>query len=139
MTERAPNADFRRKPLIFADSPLLLEIQAFGGRRKPQIFAGNRRFSRKTAGNHRLGSVTLSPSPLARPYIWHHWERSWGCQFRSVAPFGGLQLWDTLQLSEICPVLLGEALSGTTSEKRSVPSRTGGERILEMLWSLQMP
>ena len=34
---------------------------------------------------------------------------------------------------------LWEALSGTTSEKRSVPSRTGGERILEMLWSLQMP
>ena len=31
------------------------------------------------------------------------------------------------------------ALSGTNSEKRSVPSRTGGERILEMLWSLQMP
>ena len=34
---------------------------------------------------------------------------------------------------------LWEALSGTTSEKRSVPSRTGGETILEMLWSLQMP
>ena len=36
MTERAQNADFRRKPQIFADSPLLLEILAFGGRRKPQ-------------------------------------------------------------------------------------------------------
>ena len=36
---------------------------------------------------------------------------------------------------------LWEALSGTTSEKRSVPSRTGGggERIPEMLWSLQVP
>ena len=34
--ERAQNADVCRKPQIFADSPLLLEIQAFGGRRKPQ-------------------------------------------------------------------------------------------------------
>ena len=35
---------------------------------------------------------------------------------------------------------LWEVLSGTTSEKRGVLSRTGGgERILEMLWSLQMP
>ena len=72
MTERAQNADFRRKPQIFADSPLLLEIPASGGagnRRKLQIFAGNRRFSQKTAGNRRLGSVTLGPSPLARPYL----------------------------------------------------------------------
>ena len=35
MTEKAQNAHFRRKPPIFADSPLL-EIQAFGGRRKLQ-------------------------------------------------------------------------------------------------------
>ena len=55
MTERAQNADFRRKPQIFAGSPLLLEIQAFGGRRKLQIFAENRRFSQKTAGNRRFG------------------------------------------------------------------------------------
>ena len=34
---------------------------------------------------------------------------------------------------------LWEALSGTTSEKRGAPSRTGGERILEMLWKPQMP
>ena len=70
MTERAENADFRRKPQIFAASPLLLEIQSFGGRRfsqetadfrrKPQIFAENRR-------NRRLGCVTFGPSPLARP------------------------------------------------------------------------
>ena len=43
MTERAQNADFRRKPLIFADSPFLLEIEAFGGRRKLKIFAEDRR------------------------------------------------------------------------------------------------
>ena len=73
MTERAQNADFRRKPQIFADSPLLLKIQAFGGRRKPQKTAAfrrkPRRFSQKTAGNRRLGSVTLDASPLARPYL----------------------------------------------------------------------
>ena len=34
---------------------------------------------------------------------------------------------------------LWEALSGFTSEKRSAPSRTGGEIILEMLWKPQMP
>ena len=43
MTERAQNADFRTKPQIFADSPLLLEIPAFGGRRKPQKTADFRR------------------------------------------------------------------------------------------------
>ena len=56
VTERAQNTDFCRKRQIFADAPLLLEIQAFGGRRKPQIFAGNRR----------LGSGTSGASPLAR-------------------------------------------------------------------------
>ena len=34
---------------------------------------------------------------------------------------------------------LWEALSRTNSEKRGVPSRTGGERILETLWKPQMP
>ena len=34
---------------------------------------------------------------------------------------------------------LWEAVSGTTSEKRGVPSRIGGEIILEMLWKPQMP
>ena len=66
MTERAQNADFRRKPQIFADSPLLLEIQAFGGRRKLQETADFHRKPKKTAGNRKLGSVTLGPSPLAR-------------------------------------------------------------------------
>ena len=58
MTERAQNADFRRKPQIFADSPLLLEIQAFGERRKPKIFAENRR--KPQIGLRQLRSVTFS-------------------------------------------------------------------------------
>ena len=33
---------------------------------------------------------------------------------------------------------LWKTLSGTTSEKRGVPSRTEGERTLKMLWRLQM-
>ena len=49
VTERAPNADFRRKPQIFADSPLLLEIQAFGGRRFSQETADFRRKPQETA------------------------------------------------------------------------------------------
>ena len=68
MTESTKNADFRRKPQLFADSPLLLEIPAFGGRRKPQktadfrrkpkIFAGNRR--KPQIGLRHLRSVTFS-------------------------------------------------------------------------------
>ena len=49
MTEKAQNADFRRKPQIFADSSLLLQIQAFGGRRKPQKTADFRRKPQETA------------------------------------------------------------------------------------------
>ena len=67
VTEKAQNADFRRKPQIFADSPLLLEIPAFGGRRKPQKTADFRRKPQIFAGNRRLGSVTLGASPSARP------------------------------------------------------------------------
>ena len=68
MTESTKNADFRRKPQIFADSPLLLEIPAFGGRRfsqktadfrrKPQIFAENRR--KPQIGHRHLRCVTFS-------------------------------------------------------------------------------
>ena len=67
MTEKDQNADFRRKPQIFADSPLLLEIPTFGGRRKPQKTADFRRKPKIFAENRRLGSVTLGAPPLARP------------------------------------------------------------------------
>ena len=69
VTERAQNTDFRRKPHIFADSPVswkFKHLEGAGNRRRPQIFAGNRRVSQKTTGNRRLGSVTLGPSPLVR-------------------------------------------------------------------------
>ena len=64
MTESTKNADFRRKPQIFADSPLLLEIPAFGGRRKPQ----------KTADFRRKPKIFAEPSecltpPLANPGV----------------------------------------------------------------------
>ena len=69
MTEREPKTQiFTENPLIFADSPFLLEIQAFGGRRKPQktadfrrkaqIFAENRR--KPQIGLRHLRSVTFS-------------------------------------------------------------------------------
>ena len=57
VTERAQNADFRRKPQFFADSPLLLK---FKWRRKLQIFAENRRFLQKTPGNYRKNSLGTS-------------------------------------------------------------------------------
>ena len=64
MTEKARNADFRRKLQIFADSPLLLEIPAFGGRRKQQKTAGFCRkpqiFAEPQIGLRHLRSVTFS-------------------------------------------------------------------------------
>ena len=36
VTDWGQNADFRRIPKIFADAPLVLEVQALGGHRKPQ-------------------------------------------------------------------------------------------------------
>ena len=73
MTENAQNADFRRKPQIFADSPLLLEIPPFGGRRKPQknadfrrkpkLFAENRR--KPLIGLRHLRCVTFSLAPMS--------------------------------------------------------------------------
>ena len=59
MTENAQNADFRRKPQIFADSPLLLEIPAFGGRRKPQKTADFRRKPQIFAENRRKPQIGL--------------------------------------------------------------------------------
>ena len=59
MTERAQNADFRRKPQIFADSPFLLEIPAFGGRRKPQKTADFRRKPKIFAENRRKPQIGL--------------------------------------------------------------------------------
>ena len=59
MTENAQNADSRRKPQIFADSPLLLEIQAFGGCRKPQKTADFRRKPKIFAENRRKPQIGL--------------------------------------------------------------------------------
>ena len=59
MTEKAQNADFRRKPQIFADSPLLLEIPAFAGRRKPQKTADFRRKPKIFAENRRKVQIGL--------------------------------------------------------------------------------
>ena len=77
MTERAQNADFRRKPQIFADSPLLLEIPAFSGRRKPQetadfrrkpkIFAENRR--KPQIGLRHLRCVSFSSALACLPFV----------------------------------------------------------------------
>ena len=56
MTERT---HFRRKPQIFADSSLLLEIPAFGGRRKPQKTADFRRKPKISAENLRKLQIGL--------------------------------------------------------------------------------
>ena len=87
MTERTKNADFHRKPQIFADSPLLLEIPAFGGRKKPQKAVDFRRKPKIVAENRRkpqIGLRHLGPSPLARPY------RKWGTSTFSGDPQRGV-------------------------------------------------
>ena len=91
MTENPQNADFRRKPQIFAESPLLLEIQAFGGRRKPEKTADFRRKPLIFAANHRkpqiglrhLRSVTFSSALLkvAANFL----EHSFGAFLKGVA------------------------------------------------------
>ena len=60
-------------------------------------------------------------------------SRQWGDNFcreasRCLAGPSGWEFHDRLR----------EALSGNTSKNRGVPSRFGGESILEMLWSIQM-
>ena len=58
--ERAQNKDFRRFTPSSGNSSIC---------RKPQQTADFRRKPKKTTGNRRLGSITLGPSPLARPSI----------------------------------------------------------------------
>ena len=78
VTERAQNADFCRKPQIFADSPLLLEIPAFW---RAQETAENRRFSQKTEDSRRkpqiglrhLRSVTFSSALVLYCLGMHAW------------------------------------------------------------------
>ena len=94
MTESDQNADFRRKPQIFADSPPLLEIPASGGRRRPQKTADFRRKPKTSAGNRRkpqiglchLRSVTFSSALLSEvalmwksPDAAHFQGTSWKC------------------------------------------------------------
>ena len=93
--ERTQNADFRRKPQILADSPFLLEIPAFGGRRKPQKTADFRRKPQIFAENRRKPQIGLR-------------------HLRSVT--------------------FGSALK---SEKRGVPSRTGGREFWKCSGSLK--
>ena len=62
VTDRPQNADFRRKPQIFAYSPLVLGNssiwRAQENHRKPKIFAEKRR--KPQVGVRHLGSVTFS-------------------------------------------------------------------------------
>ena len=83
----SPKCSFWRKTADFRRfTPEILEVQAFGGRRRPQIFA------QKTEDFRRLGSVTLGASPLARPYrplistvlLRDHWQPCASLKLRSA-------------------------------------------------------
>ena len=67
MTEKAQSADFRRKPQIFADSPLLLKVQGLGERRKPQKTADFRR--KPQIGLRHLRCVTFSSALEKLVYV----------------------------------------------------------------------
>ena len=59
MTEKAQNADFRAQKIVdFRRFALLVETQAVGGRRKPQIFKENS--TKPQIGLRHLRSVTFS-------------------------------------------------------------------------------
>ena len=91
MTESAQNADSRRKPQIFADSPESPGNSSFW---RAQIFAENRRFSQKTAGNRRLGSAILGASRSCvalRGFSLRGFGDAWGFPF-----CGGKKVWDSL-------------------------------------------
>ena len=49
--------------------PFSWKFQHLEGAGNRRFSAENRRFSQQNAGNRRLGSVTLGPSPLAWPQI----------------------------------------------------------------------
>ena len=69
VTENPQNTDFAENRRFSQIQWKYKHLEGAGNRRKPQIFAENSRFSQKTAGNRSLGSVTLGPSPLARPNL----------------------------------------------------------------------
>ena len=76
---------WQRKPKtqIFAENRRFLQIHPFSWKFQHLDGAGNRRFSQETAVNCRLGSVTLGPSPLARPYLGSSgkfWDVQEGCK-----------------------------------------------------------
>ena len=84
MTERGQNADFRRKPLTFADSPLLLELQAFPGSRKPQKtghFAENRIFSQGDGRRPRIRKVHFLRAPRQGGF----WQKGVFCRIQCHA------------------------------------------------------
>ena len=94
VTGRAQNADFRRKPQILADSPLLLEIQAFGGCRKPQKTADRAANHRKLQiGLRHLRSVTFSSAPITTSIARYEEHRC----------FGPLKSVQEESAREICP------------------------------------
>ena len=115
MTERAQNADFRREPQIFADSPL--EIQALGDRRKPQKTEDFRR--KPQIGLRHLRSVS----------------------FRSArsAHFGLLQFehatWNDLSLSTL-EVPLRPFLASEGSRENLQHGGSGSRRVLERRWCM---
>ena len=112
MTETAQNADFRRKPLIFADSPLLLEIPALGGRRKPQKTADSRRKPKIFAENRRKPQIGL-------------------CHLRCVTFSSALQVFQTLYSNIHRPAPV---------QNFSLPKKMGGHRgkisVVDMVFFL---
>ena len=65
VTEKAQNADLAENRRFAQIHPFSWKLKHW----KAQIFAENRRFWQKTADFRRLGSFTLGPAPLARPYV----------------------------------------------------------------------
>ena len=92
----SPNADSRRFSLIFADSRLFPENEAFGKRRFSQKTADSRRKPQKPAGTRRKPQIGVCPLrfvPLSAALISELWTKKAFCGgdqgFPSKGIFGG--------------------------------------------------
>ena len=85
VTERTQNADFRRKPQVFcADSPVLLEITAFGGRRNRRCSQNTEDFFAENAGNRRFGLCHLRSVTFSSALFFVRGQLHLGDSLRSV-------------------------------------------------------
>ena len=105
---------------------------------REQETAENCRFSQKTAGNRRLGFVTLGPSPLARPYymIVANWRVGFAALFLLPQSLCGLlsccfcQEMRHINIFQRAPWRGGKRGGRKTSRRTPLPKKSFGPRLV---------